>query len=142
VGKRAEGLAMDKQTEMTNELRKARNWILAVGLIMFSVDMMLVYLLHGDLYTAEGKRLVLLIDLGVLGYFVGMYVLAKFKPVAGCVLALVGFWAIVLFNAVNDPKTLASGIILKILFTMALIKGIKSASRAEQLKRELGEVFG
>lgn len=133
---------MDKQTEMTNELRKARNWILAVGLIMFSVDMMLVYLLHGDLYTAEGKRLVLLIDLGVLGYFVGMYVLAKFKPVAGCVLALVGFWAIVLFNAVNDPKTLASGIILKILFTMALIKGIKSASRAEQLKRELGEVFG
>lgn len=133
---------MDKQTEMTNELRKARNWILAVGLIMFVVDTIMVYVVGPDRFTPEGKKLITLIDLGVLGYFVGMYVLARFKPVAGCVLALVGFWGIVLFNAVSDPKTLASGIILKIFFTLALIKGIQSASRAQQLQKELGEVFG
>jgi len=133
---------MDKQLEMTTELRKARNWILAVGVIMFVMDFIMVNVVYGDQLTSEGKWLVMKLSGLVFAYFIGMYVLARFKPVAACVLALVGFWGLHLYLASIDPKSLAQGIILKILFTLALIKGIKSANRAEQLKRELAEVFG
>ena len=36
---------------------------------------------------------------------------------------------------------LPPAIIIKIFFTLALINGLKSASRAESLHKELGEVF-
>jgi len=41
-----------------------------------------------------------------------------------------------------NPETLAQGILVKALFTIALGKGIHSARRAERLRCELGDVFG
>lgn len=70
-----------------------------------------------------------------------MFFLARVKPVLGCVLALVAFWGIQLYAAAQPGGSIAQGILVKILFTAALIKGIKSASRAEQLQSELGKVF-
>jgi hypothetical protein len=44
--------------------------------------------------------------------------------------------------ATRDPSSLTHGLIMKALITVALIRGIKSANRAELLKKELDEVFG
>jgi hypothetical protein len=77
----------------------------------------------------------------VLAFFIGMFILAKFKPVIGCVLALIGFWALALWAVDFDPTQLWRGIIVKILFTSALVRGIKSANRAQQLQTELGQIF-
>lgn len=82
-----------------------------------------------------------MIDGIVLAFFVGMFFLAKYKPVMGCVLALIGFWGVQLWAAAQEGGSITNGIVIKVLFTMALVRGIKSASRAEQLQSELGKVF-
>ena len=41
----------------------------------------------------------------------------------------------------DDPSQLYRGILIKIIFTVLLIKGIRSASRSEALSKELGKVF-
>lgn len=133
---------MDKQAEMSKELRRARGWILAVGLIMIATDMIVLFGVYRDQLTPEYVRWVLIADAVIFAFFIGMWALAKRKPLLACVLALCGFWALQLFNAWEDPSTLGQGILLKILFTLALIKGMKSANRAELLKKELEQVFG
>lgn len=133
---------MDKQLEMTQELRKARNWIIIVGLLMFVVDMFVVFVIYGDRLSFEVRNRVVIFDLIILGYFVAMWLLAKYKPVIACVLALCGFWGLHIYLASVDGTSIFQGIVIKILFTLALIRGIKSANRAEQLKRELEHVFG
>ena len=134
-----------KQLELTQELRRARNWILGVGILMVVVDQILFAVLvpagaPEDL-VSKARNQLFMIDGIVLAFFVGMYFLARVKPVIGCVLALIGFWGIQLWAASQDGGSITNGIIVKVLFTMALIKGIKSASRAEQLQSELGKVF-
>jgi hypothetical protein len=132
---------MDKQLEMTTELRKARTWIIAVGIIMFAIDMILLNVVYGDRLPSDYKSRLMMYDVVILAFFIGMWVLAKYKPVVACVLALCGFWALHLYLASVDVSTLRQGIVMKVLFTLALIRGIKSANRAEQLKQELSKVF-
>jgi hypothetical protein len=134
-----------KRNEITIELRRARNWILGVGILMFIVDQ-LVFAVSippgADPAAVSAARTWLLkVDGALLGFFVGMYFLARVRPVIGCVLALIGFWGVALWAASLDGGSIFHGIIVKILFTMALVRGIKSASRAEQLQSELGKVF-
>lgn len=135
---------MDAKEELTVELRRARGWILAVGIIMFVVDMAMVFAVYGDRLPSEWKTKLLVVDLAVLAFFIGMWALARRQPKVACTLALVGFWCLQITVAVwsGDPSSLVkSGLILKILFTMALVKGLRSASRAEVLRAELGTIF-
>jgi len=136
------GLKDAKKIELTAELRKARGWILAVGLIMFTMDMIMIYAVYGDRLPQVWKNKLTMYDAIILGYFVALWWFAQYKPKLCCILALVGFWGLHLYLASIDPSSLAKGIILKILFTVALINGLKSASRAESLQKELADVFG
>lgn len=133
---------MDKQQEMTQELRRARGWILGVGIVMFVVDMIMIYAVYGDRLPGAFKTRLTIYDAVILGFFIAMWALARHKPVLACVLALCGFWAVHIYVATIDASSLGQGILMKILFTIALIRGIKSANRAEQLKKELSAVFG
>jgi hypothetical protein len=131
----------DKQLEMTKELRRARGWILGVGIVMFVFDMVIIHAVYGDRLPGDYKTRISMYSLVVLVFFIGMWLLARVKPVLACALALAGFWAVQLYVASQDGASLAQGIPLKILFTLALVRGIKSANRAEQLKKELARVF-
>ena len=134
-----------KRQELTTELRRARYWILGVGILMVIVDQILFAVMVPKWAPAElvreARNTLLLIDGLVLAFFVAMFFLARVKPVLGCVLALVGFWGVQIWVATQPGGSITHGIIVKILFTMALIKGIQSASRAERLQSELGQVF-
>ncbi len=128
--------------ELTQELKKARNWILAVGIIMFVVDMIMREV-YSNRLTSVWKTRLLVIDLVVLGYFVGLYFFAAYRPKPACVLALIGFWGLHITVAIwsHDPMALVKGILIKIAFTAALIQGLRSASRADQLRAHLEDVF-
>jgi hypothetical protein len=131
-----------KRVELNAELRKARGWILAVGIIMFVMDMIMIYAVYGDRLPSEWKNKLTMYDAIILGYFVALWWFAQYKPKLCCILALVGFWGLHLYLASLDASSLYQGIILKVLFTVALVNGIKSAGRAETLQKELAEVFG
>jgi hypothetical protein len=123
-------------------VRKARNWILGVGITMFIFDQFTIQVWYGESIPADWRLKLFLIDAVLLAIFIAMYIVARTRPLAACITALAVFWGLHAVLAVIDPASLFNGIIVKILFTLALINGIKSASRAEKLKQELAEIFG
>jgi hypothetical protein len=130
-----------KQAEMSKELTNARRALLAVGIIMFVMDMIFIQGVYADRLAASDRNLLTAVSAGVLAVFVALFVFAKQRPRLCLTLGLVIFWGIQIFNMVQDPKAITQGILLKIFFTLALVKGLKSANRAEELKRELEHVF-
>lgn len=132
---------MDRRAELNSELRKARGWLIGVGIFMFVLDMVFVYGVQKDELPSEWKTRITLISAGIMCTFFGLAWLTSRKPRLGLILGLVVFWGIHIVNAAVDPKTLTQGIVLKIFFTLALVRGLKNASRAEDLREELGRVF-
>jgi hypothetical protein len=58
------------------------------------------------------------------------------KPLA-CIISGFALYIIIqILNAITDPKTLASGIFIKIIIIGFLIKGIKSAIEVDRIKKE------
>jgi hypothetical protein len=130
---------MDKQVEMTTELRRARGWILGVGTVMLVYNLVAIHVVNAQL-PGEIKTRATAYVLGIFMFLLAMWWLAGRRPVLACVLALLGFWGLALYMTM-DGSSILQGIVMKVLFTLALIRGIKSANRAEQLKRELAQVF-
>ena len=138
-----------KQAEMSRELKSARTWLIVVGIIQFVMDLLILHVLKmpTGLGDARDPALVSIrneytIYAAVLfAAFVALWIFSKKKPKLCLILALVVFWGVHLWAMAQDPSNAYRGIIIKILFTAALIKGIKSASRSEELSRELGKVF-
>ncbi len=132
---------MDKASELNAELRKARGWLIAVGVIMFVVDMIYVHAVYGDDLPGELKTRLTMVSAAILCVFLALAWFTPRAPRMCLILGLVVFWGIHLYNAIDDPKSLFQGFILKILFTLALIRGLKNASRAEDIRKHLAEVF-
>ena len=124
--------------ELNAELRSARKWLLIVGILMFVVDMII---LNIGRFDPAVKNIAMLIDLGVLAIFVALWWFAKQKPRLCLGLGLAVFWGLQILNAIDDPSNLYKGIIIKVLFTVALVRGLKSANRAEDLRAKLANVF-
>lgn len=119
------------------ELRKARIWMVVVGCLIFTIDMAIMKFVIGGF-----DHMFVAIDVGVLVSFLALAFFAKYKPVLCCVLALVVYWGLQLFVASIDPSTLAQGILIKVLFTLAMVRGIKTAGHVEDLRKQLDNVFG
>ncbi|HEY6173021.1 MAG TPA: hypothetical protein VIX73_01210 [Kofleriaceae bacterium] len=132
---------MDKQVEMTRELRWARSWILGVGAVMLGFNLVSLYAVNRAVLPDDVKARAALYVLGIFMFFLAMWLLAGRRPVLGCVLALLGFWGLSLYMTMQDGGSILEGIVMKVLFTLALIRGIVNANRAEQLKRELAQLF-
>jgi hypothetical protein len=74
--------------------------------------------------------------------FFALAFFTKQKPKLCLILGLVIFWGLQLYGAMDDPSLLFKGLLLKIFFTAALIKGLQAASQVERLNAELvGKVF-
>lgn len=129
-----------RQTHDT-ALRRARGWILGVGIATFVFDQVSVQLGSGAHQPAEERFVALVIDAAVLAFFVVMFVVARKRPLGACIAALCGFWGLHLLSALADPLLLFSGLVPKVLFTVALSRGIKSARYAVRLRQELADVF-
>lgn len=134
---------MDAKVELSKELRHARGWILGVGILMFVMDQVMVRVVDTYHLTDEGKKWATIIDVGVLAFFVAMFFLAARKPKLACALSLAGYWGlqVAVFAITKDPKAVYGGILIKIFFTLALVRGYKSAGRAELLQKDLEKVF-
>ena len=134
---------MDPREELNAELKKARAWILGVGILMVIVDQIMFAVQGGWDIPFQYVSWFFIIDGVILVVFVTLWWWAKSQPKLACILALVAFWGIQLAGAVlsGDPANLFKGIIVKVLFTVALVNGIKSGARASQLQEQLGKVF-
>jgi hypothetical protein len=132
---------LGKRALAAKELKNARNALLWVGLIMFVMDMIFIHAVYGDRLPSDIKTRLTVLSAVLFAGFIALYVFSKQKPRLCLTLGLVLFWGIQLFNMAADPKSITQGIVLKVLFTMALVKGLRSAKNAEDLTAELQKVF-
>ena len=129
------------RSELSKELRTARGWILGVGAFMFIMDMVFIHGVYADDLPSAWKNRLTIISGVIFAVFIGLFFFAKHQPKLACILALVAFWGLQLYNASQDPDSLTKGVVIKVLFTLALVKGIKSGGRAEELRGEIAKVF-
>lgn len=85
--------------------------------------------IHFSMYSVFGLNYLLALTM------LGLYFWARKSPFPALVTALCIYLAVMVFNAVLDPKTLVEGGLLKILFLGAMIAGIKAALAARAHER-------
>jgi hypothetical protein len=89
------------------------------------------------IHDEASKIDLLIVNLILAGIYVGLGAWSRKKPLAAIISGFALYLIVFLLNAITNPTTIASGIIVKILFIGYFIKGIKSAIDAEKIKKEL-----
>jgi hypothetical protein len=72
-------------------------------------------------------NLLLVVNIALALFYLGMWFWAKRNVRAATLVALLTFITVIVVNAAIDPKTLAQGVIVKILFIAALGKAVQVA---------------
>lgn len=73
----------------------------------------------------------------LVGAFLAFAVWSKTKPASALISGLSLYVIVQILNAVNDPTTIFSGIIFKILIIAYLVKGIIALLEVDKIKKEL-----
>lgn len=81
--------------------------------------------------------LLLFVNIGLAIVYLGMWFWAKRNALAATVTALLLFITVIVANAVFEPKTVAQGIIVKVLFIGALAKAISAAQEERKIQAQL-----
>lgn len=113
-------------------LDTARKWILAIGII-YVVSALVMGAIVGDMTDKYiwGPTIALFIC------HLGLWWWAKTQPFPAAVVALVLFLTVQLVNAAMNPDTIHHGIVVKILFLVALIKAVQAGSEANRLRKQV-----
>ena len=113
---------------MHNEIKKARNALfITAGIMVLSYG--LGYLQVGTPALVEGAI--------VCSAFVGFGFWANKNPFPAVLTGLIFLVTLYILYAFVDPKTIISGIIVKIALISALIYGLKAAHQAKRFKGDL-----
>lgn len=125
---------LDAAREKINKAGSVLYWISGATLIVGFLLFMIAYVKDGDNSEAVAT-LVVNIILG--GIYLALASWSKTKPFAAIVSGLSLYVLVIIISAIVSPVSLASGFIVKIIFIIYFVKGIKSALEAETLKKEL-----
>ncbi|MFL1894203.1 hypothetical protein ACJRPK_00785 [Aquimarina sp. 2-A2] len=94
-----------------------------------------IFLVFGLFYFFRTEDISILITNAILSI---LYLLLAFwtkeKPFAALLSALLLYLTVIAINAVVDPMSLLSGIIMKVIFLSLLIKGLYSASQSTSMR--------
>lgn len=85
-------------------------------------------------HDRDAVTLLLLINIGLAGAYLGMWFWAKRNPLKATVTALGLFVTVIVVNGVYEPSSLAQGFIVKIFFVLALSKAISAALEERKLQ--------
>ncbi len=70
--------------------------------------------------------------------FVGLGLWTRKEPYKALLIAIIVYGGLIIADAIFDPTTIYKGIILKVIAIVLLIKGMKNAKEAEELKKTFG----
>lgn len=110
--------------------RKSLYWIAGLSVISFLFG-------YFTANNEQDKFIILFTSVILIGAFLVFGVWSKTKPTAALISGLSLYLIIHTLNAIVDPATIFSGIILKVIIIVYLIKGIKSVLEVDKLKKEL-----
>lgn len=124
-------------TELEPKLRQARGWILAVGIIYVVSAVMQVTLL-ADRMAHDDVAFVLALNAGLCVVHLGLWWWARTAPFAAAVVALVLFVTLQIVELALDPSSIGRGVIIKVLFLVALIQAVRAGVEVQRLRRDPG----
>jgi hypothetical protein len=78
-------------------------------------------------------NMLLAVNIGLSVIYLGLWFWAKKNAYAAAVVALLLFLTVIIVGAVLEPKSLAQGMIMKVLFVVALSRAIKAGSDERKL---------
>lgn len=116
-------------------LKKARTMILVVG-ILYAVSGIIYYFLLEGKIDPRLLNIILAINLVLCVIHIGLWIWAKKAPLAASVVALVLFVTLHLVNAIRDPSSIHMGIIIKVIFIVLLVQGIRAGLETRRLLSE------
>ncbi len=120
--------------ESNKKIRNARGWLFVVSAMQFIVGII-------EYATIDDKSFALIafaIDASVAAVFLVLALTTKRKPYLSLVIALIAYIVFVIILCTLDPANIAKGILVKVFFVIALVKGIKAAKEAEALRKIAG----
>lgn len=126
----AKQLELDSLDKTISNARNAL-WIIAGVTAVFGLG---IYFFNPD---AEAAMAVLITNLIVAGIFVALGFWANQKPFTALLSALILYVTLYLYGVIVAGANPLSGIIVRVIIVVYLVKGINSAREAEQLKKEL-----
>jgi hypothetical protein len=114
-------------------IRQARNAIfVAAGILLLNVIILSFTVPPGYEY--------LWIDLLIWGTFIAGFIVlglwTKKKPYSAIIGALILYGVFILLNALIDVSTIYKGIIFKVVIIVFLVKGLRDAKEAQQMKEQ------
>lgn len=125
-----------KQLELSSldkTISNAKNalWIIAGIMAVFALG---IYFVNQE---APAASAVLITNLIVAAIFVALGFWANEKPFTALLSALILYITLYLYGVIVEGMNPLSGIIIRVIIIVYLVKGINSAREAEQLKKEL-----
>jgi hypothetical protein len=105
------------------------------------MDMVFIHAGYGADVDSDYKTRLTALSAAIFAAFIALWWFAKAKPRLCLGLGLAVFWGVHLVAAIDDSPSLFRGILIKFFFTVAPVRGLRSAGRAQDLRAHLGEVF-
>lgn len=128
----AERMADESEAEvMLLEVKKAQGAIGIVAILQVVVG--LVFLALGKVDTTG-----VIVMVGIGGVFGGLWVWCRTNPLAASIVGLLVFTSLHLTEAIIDPKTILSGIVIKIIVVVVLVKAIAAGLEHREFTRARG----
>ncbi len=117
------------RTKIEPAMQRGAKWIGVMGIL---------YVFGGIVYYAMAEDpLVLVVNLVLAAIHAGLWHWAKRSLLPAAVSALVLFVTVHLLNAVMDPATLVQGVVVKVIFLVALARAMTAGLEARRLERGL-----
>lgn len=96
----------------------------------------ILYFVSSQNHTDQFAGATLVVNLILAALYLGLGLWSKSKPVAALISGLSLYLIVQVVSAIGNPMSLATGIILKIIYIGYFIKGIKSAMEAERVRKQ------
>lgn len=113
-------------------IRRARITLFVVGVLQLSA--LLMY------YGAESLEEIIMVSVLVFIaiIFIGLGFWTKYQPFIALSVALILYSGIVILSIITNPDNFYSGIVIKIIILALLVRGMRNAKVAEDLKKTFG----
>lgn len=115
-------------------LRRARGWLYVLAAMQACIG---VY----ELCTTEDAtvgKIAFGIDLFVAVVFLGLTIWSYKKPAPAFLTSLIFYIVFIVLLCIVDPANIFRGILVKILFVIALVRAYKDAKEIEEMKQTFG----
>jgi heme A synthase len=122
--------------QLRKQANRAATALLWVAILQAVFGAIVVASLPADLDSSE-RSIVMVMVFGVAAIFLALYVWARKQPLPAAILGLVLFVTLHAVAALEDPKELPRGLLVKVFVIVILARAIQAGVKYRQLQKQV-----